>query len=204
VLSLLDGCPSRFLRREHALVSARGITLDTLDQYQGLKIYVEGDEMFEYVLGKLGAEVVTRAQSERIENFNASRYEAVECDTQSLGELRLPANNALFTVCESFHRARINWLFLSEKSRAALSVRQRAVTSTEAVAYAVAENDALVLAREEQGLKQVRQAGGELLAHNYNEFSRAMDEILRAAPRYGAIWDWDLHESLRQIALQSE
>lgn len=204
LLSLVNTRPvGAFYDGNSAMVAARGLTLDTLDQYRGTKIYIGQDELLQYVLKEMGAQTVeSRSLSERVQGFNAGRYAAIECDTLALGELRLPTNNEVFTVCETFHRARVNWMLFSQESLNRLSDFEQAVL-TEAVAFAIAENDERVLELERKGRNLAEEAGGQVLVHNRSEFWEVTEQILRNSARYNALWDWEQYVQLRSLAMQT-
>lgn len=203
-LSLMDAMPiGAFYDGSSVIISSRDRMYDTVDQFQDSTINIQEDPLLSEVLKALGAEVRERSAEYLVLNFGRNRDNAVmECDTLSLVELRAPKERSDFYVCKSFHRARINWLVLSQPAKESLSAFEQAVI-TEATAYAVATNDELVLQREAEGFAHIEKLGVQFSAPNYGEFSEAADRALHASVRYQSIWDWDQHVEIRNLAVSS-
>ncbi len=180
------------------MVTFRAETIDTLEQYTGLRIYIGENEILQYTFNQMGAQTVTKTLAERISGFNNGKYPVIECDTQALIYLRRPPERENFHACLSFHSARINWLMLSVNAARDLSEFEQAVL-TEATAYAIAKNDDTVLEAELKGYNHLSELGCQIFYLNYNDFAEAATEILKNSPKYYNLWDWQLHEELRLL-----
>lgn len=201
-LSLMNAMPiGAFYDGSSVIISSREKMYDTVDQFQDSTINIQEDPLLTEVLKALGAAVKERSSEYLVLNFGRNRDNAVmECDTLSLKELNAPKENSEFYVCKSFHRARVNWLVLSQTAKESLSAFEQAVI-TEATAYAVATNDELVLQRETEGFAHIESLGAQISAPNYGEFSEVADKALRASVRYQSLWDWDQHIEIRNLAV---
>ncbi len=203
-LSLMDAMPiGAFYNGNSVILSSRDKMFDTIDQYQDSTVNILEDPVLAEVLKALGTTVKERSSEYLLLNFGRNRDNSVmECDTLELDQVRAPKENAVFSVCKSFHRARINWLVLSQQAKESLSAAEQAVL-TEATAYAIATNDDLVLQQEQKGLDHVKSLGAQMSVPNYGEFSEAADKALRASVRYQSLWDWDQHVEIRNLAVSS-
>lgn len=203
-LSLMNAMPiGAFYDGSSVIVSSREKIYDTVDQFQDSTVNIQEDPLLAEMLKALGATVKERSSEYLVLNFGRNRDNAVmECDTRALKELSAPKENSEFYLCKSFHRARINWLMLSQTAKESLNAFEQAVL-TEAVAYAVAANDDLVLQQEEEGFEYVEGLGAQFSVPNYGEFSEAADKALRASVRYQSLWDWDQHMEIRNLAVST-
>lgn len=201
-LSLMNAMPiGAFYDGNSVILSSRDKMFDTVDQFQDSTVNILGDPLFAEVLKALGATVKERSSEYLLLNFGRNRDNAVmECDTMALGELGAPKDNSQILVCKSFHRARINWLVLSQPAKESMSAFEQAVL-TEAIAYSIAANDELVLQQEQQGFDYLKSLGAQISVPNYGEFSEATDKALRASIRYQSLWDWDQHVEIRELAV---
>lgn len=203
-LSLMDAMPiGAFYDGNSVILSSRDKMFDTTDQFQDSTVNILEDPVLTEVLKALGATVKERSSEYLLLNFGRNRDNAVmECDTLLLDQVGALKENAAFSVCKSFHRARINWLVLSQTAKESLSSYEQAVL-TEAVAYAIATNDQLVLQQEAKGFEHVKSLGAQFSVPNYGEFSEAADAALHASVRYQSLWDWDQHVEIRNLALMT-
>ena len=203
-LSLMNAMPiGAFYDGNSVIVSSRENIFDTVDQFQDSTVNILEDPVLAEVLKTFGATVKERSSEYLVLNFGRNRDNAVvECDTLALDQLSAPKENAEFSICKSFHRARINWLVLSQTAKESLSAFEQAVL-TEAVAYAIATNDELVLQQEQKGFDHIRSQGAQISAPNYGEFSEAADKALHASVRYQSLWDWDQHVEIRNLAVST-
>lgn len=201
VRSLIEVEPlGAFYDGSRVLLSSTDNMLDTQDQYVEQKIYITQDDMFEYTLIKLGATVYVREQSELIEAFNNGRNRIIECDTLQLDQIKIPPKRNNIVLCESFHKARINWLFLSSENLSSLTTEELSIIK-EAAAFAVAQNDELVTSAEEQGIEFVRQLGASSSKPSYSEFSTLTADILRKSAKFSNLWDWENYMLIKEIAI---
>ncbi|WMJ84425.1 hypothetical protein ACS3UN_07260 [Oscillospiraceae bacterium LTW-04] len=200
-LSLMNAMPiGAFYDGNSVILSSRDKLFDTVDQFQDSTVNILEDPVLAEVLKAVGATVKERSSEYLLLNFGRNRDNAVmECDTLALEELSAPKENSQFSVCKSFHRARVNWLVLSQPAKELLTSFEQAVL-TEAVAYSIAANDELVLQQEQRGFDYVKGLGAEISVPNYGEFSEAADKALRASIRYQSLWDWDQHIEIRNLA----
>lgn len=203
-LSLMNAMPiGAFYDGNSVILSSRDKMFDTIDQYQDSTVNILEDPVLAEVLKALGATVKERSSEYLLLNFGRNRDNAVmECDTLELDQVTAPKESTEFSVCKSFHRARINWLVLSQQAKESLSAYEQAVL-TEATAYAIATNDDLVLQREQKGFDHVESLGAQISVPNYGEFSEAADKVLRASVRYQSLWDWDQHIEIRNLAIST-
>ena len=203
-LSLMNAMPiGAFYDGSSVIVSSREKMYDTVDQFQDSTINIQEDPLLAEVLKVLGAAVKERSGEYLVLNFGRNRDNAVmECDSLALKELSAPKEKSEFNICKSFHRARINWLVLSQAAKESLSTFEQAVL-TEATAYAIAANDELILQREAEGFAHVESLGAQFSVPNYGEFSEAADKALRASVRYQSLWDWDQHVEIRNLAVST-
>lgn len=201
-ISLMNSMPiGAFYDGSSVIVSSRDKMFDTVDQYQDSIINILEDPVLAEVLKSFGATVKERSEEYLYKNFGRNRGNAVmECNTMKLKQLTIPEDIKDFFVCKSFHRARINWLVLSQTAKADLSSFEQAVI-TEATAYAIAKNDKMVLAQEEENLDYIEERGAQVVAPNHGEFSEAADKVLRDSIHYGSLWDWEQHVEIRKLAI---
>ena len=73
---------------------------------------------------------------------------------------------------------------------------------TEATAYAIAKNDSMLLAAEEQGLKVAQQMGGMITALNRIDFASTAEAALRASSQNSNLWEWLVYEEVQNIAFE--
>ncbi|MFV0497832.1 MAG: hypothetical protein ACK5L0_06685 [Candidatus Fimivivens sp.] len=200
-LSLMNAMPiGAFYDGNSVILSSRDQLFDTTDQFQDSIINILEDPVLAQVLKALGATVKERSSEYLLLNFGRNRDNAVmECDTLALEQMHIPVENFQFSVCKSFHRARINWLVLSQPAKESLTDFEQAVL-TEAVAYAIAANDALVLQQEQKGFDYMEGLGARFSVPNYGEFSDAADKALRESIRYQSLWNWEQHIEIRNLA----
>lgn len=203
-LSLMNAMPiGAFYDGNSVILSSRDKMFDTVDQFQDSTVNILEDPLLAEVLKAFGATVKERSSEYLLLNFGRNRDNAVmECDTLMLSELSAPNDNSQMLVCKSFHRARINWLVLSQPTKESLSAFEQAVL-TEAVAYSIAANDALVLQQEQEGFDYLKSLGAQISVPNYGEFSVAADKALHASIRYQSLWDWDQHVEIRDLAVST-
>ena len=180
------------------LLTIRSEVPDSPDALEGMKFYLEENELQTYLFEEFGAEVVERSLDERIEGFNSGRYHSIECDTLALERIELPPKGHGISAYESFQRARINWVMLSVETKANLTEWEQAILS-EAMAYLIAQNDGAVRAAEQRGYEHLRALDGTIMTVSYGEFSEAADRILIDSSWYNGLWDWTLHEAVREI-----
>ena len=203
--SLMNAMPiAAFYDGSNVIISSREKMFDTVDQFTESVVNITDDDLLAEVLGVFGATIKERSIEYILLNFARNRDNAVaECDTMLLDQLYIPQMLEELYICKSFHRARVNWLMLSHSVKESLSPFEQAVL-TEAAAFALAKNDALVLAQEEKGIAAMRAKGAQVVSPNYGEFSEAADKALRASARYGSLWDWAQHVEVRRLAMATQ
>ena len=202
-LSLLNSMPlGAFYDGNNYIISSREEMYDTIDQYSGKLINIIGEQpLFEEVLNALDADVKEREIDYMLSNFGKNRnISAMECSIDLLGDITRREKVESFHICKSFHSARINWIMLSQPTREELSEYEMAVL-TEAMAYAVAKNDSIVISEEQKSLEMAEDMGGTLTAPNYNEFFEAAAESIQNSDKYSGLWDWQLYNEVRKMAL---
>jgi len=202
-LSLLNSMPlGAFYDGNNYIISSREEMYDTIDQYSGRLINIIGEQpLFEEVLNALDADVKEREIDYMLSNFGKNRnISAMECSIDLLGDITRREKVESFHICKSFHSARINWIMLSQPTREELSEYEMAVL-TEAMAYAVAKNDSIVISEEQKSLEMAEDMGGTLTAPNYNEFFEAAAESIQNSDKYSGLWDWQLYNEVRKMAL---
>ena len=202
--SLLKAMPiGAFYDGNYYILSSREEMYDTTDQYEGrvFNIY-DGQLLLELVLDSLGASVKERDEEYMLSNFGKNRnIAAMECKISLLGDITKREKVESFHICKSFHRAQINWIMLSEAAKSSLDEYQLAVLS-EAIAYAIAKNDELVLENEEFAFNKAVEMGGIITAPNYEEFSRAAASAVSRSEKYGSLWNWQLYYEVKNLALK--
>lgn len=204
-ISLMNAMPiAAFYDGSYVIISSRERMFDTVDQYIDSVVNISGDLLLEEVLEAFGAKVKERSSEYILLNFARNRDNAaMECDSMLLDQINIPEQLEEMFVCKSFHRARVNFLMLSQPAKEALSSYEQAVLA-EAAAYAIAKNDELVLQQEEKGMTVLRDLGAQIISPNYGEFSEAADKALRASARYSNLWDWDQHVEVRKLAVSMQ
>jgi len=202
-LSLLNSMPlGAFYDGNSYIISSREEMYDTIDQYNGRLInIIGGQSLLEEVFDALGADIKERELDYMLSNFGKNRnISAMECGIDLLGDITKREKVESFHICKSFHSAKINWIMLSQPTREQLSEYEIAVL-TEAMAYAVAKNDSIVIAEEQASLEIAEDMGGTLTAPNYNEFFEAAAETIQNSDKYSGLWDWQLYNEVRKMAL---
>lgn len=204
-LSLLGALPiAAFYDGNSVILSSGPLSFDTVDQFEGADLTIANDPILADLLRGFGARVrIREEESQRLEGFCQGSDPAIECRISSLSALTELPDNQPFTVCQSFHRARINWIMLSEAVRQQLTPRERAIL-TEAAAYAIAQNDQLVLQAEEKALLAAEALGGDEATVIFGEFFEPTEQILRASERYNSIWNWEQHLAVQQLTIKSD
>lgn len=204
-LSLLGALPlAAFYDGNSVILSSGPLSFDTADQFEGADLTISNDPVLSDLLRGFGARVrIREEESKRLEGFCGGSDPAIECRITSLRALTPLPGGEGFTVCQTFHRARINWIMLSQGTRESLTERQRAVLA-EAAAYAVACNDQLVLASEERAFAAARSIGGDLTPVIFGEFIEPAQKILQGIDRYNSIWNWEQHLEVQQLSLQHD
>jgi len=201
--SLLKAAPiGAFYDGGYYIISSREEMYDTIDQYNGRTINIVGEQpLFETVLEAMGANVRSRDEGYMLSNFGKNRnISAMECEITSLGNITKREKVESFHICKSFHRAKINWMMLSQNAQTDLSEYEMAVL-TEAMAYAIAKNDNAVLARENESMQDAYGMGGAVTAPNFNEFSSSAENTLKNSSSLGSLWDWLLYDEVKNLAL---
>lgn len=204
MLSLMGALPiAAFYDGNSVLLSSSELSFDTVDQFDGASITIANDPIFSELLRGFGAKVrIREEESQRLDTFCRGGEQVVECKITSLTVLtELPEGQA-FTVGQTFHRAQINWMMLSQNAKQTLSTRDLAVL-TEAAAFAISENDRLVLEAEQAAYDTVQELGGDLVPIIYGEFFAPTAQVLRASSRYGALWDWEQYAEVQEIATKN-
>jgi len=202
-ISLLNSMPlGAFYDGNNYIISSREEMYDTIDQYNGRLINIIGEQpIFENVLDDLGADIKDRSIDYMLSNFGKNRnISAMECSIDLLGDITKREKVESFHICKSFHSARINWIMLSQPTREKLSEYEIAVL-TEAMAYAVAKNDSIVISNEQKSLELAEEMGGVMTAPNYNEFFEAAAESIQNSDKFSGLWDWQLYNEVRKMAL---
>ncbi len=203
-VNLLEATPlGCFYDGAYYIISSREEMYDTLDQYNGKTINIlVAQPIFEEVIESLGAEARERDEEYMLENFGKNRnISAMECEIALLDNITKREKVESFHICKSFHRVKINWLMLSEQARDSLSPYQMAVI-TEATAYALAKNDAIVLDEEETSLEAAENMGGMVTALNQLEFSTHAETTLKNSEKFISLWDWMVYEEVKNIAFE--
>ena len=204
-VNLLKAVPiGAFYDGAYYIVSSREEMYDTLDQYNGKTMNTLGEQpLFEEVLKSLGADARIRNEQYMLSNFGKNRnISAMECEITSLSKITKDEKVDSFHICKSFHRAKINWLMLSEAARSSLSSYEMAVI-TEATAYTIAKNDGIILKNEEESFEAAEKMGGTVTAINWFEFSVNSEATFKKSNKYGSLWDWFVYEEVRNIAFES-
>lgn len=204
-ISLTGSVPlAAFYDGNSYFVSTRNQYLDTVDQFLDNTVNIcEGEDalVFSETLEAFGAQVRERSSEYLLVNIGRNRDNAImECDTTTLTQLDFSERVKSLVVCRSFHRARINWLMLSQDTKEILTERQLAVLS-EAAAYALAANDEYVLSLEKDGEEYLDELGASFTSINYGEFCAAVDEALHQSIHYNVFWNWQQHDVVRNLAL---
>lgn len=202
-LSLLNSMPlGAFYDGNKYIISSREEMYDTIDQYNGRIINIIGEQpLLEEVFDAIGADIKERELEYMLSNFGKNRnISAMECSIDLLGDITKREKVESFHICKSFHSARINWIMLSQPTREELSEYEMAVL-TEAMAYAVAKNDSIVISNEQKSLELAEEMGGVMTAPNYNEFFEAAAESIQNSDKFSGLWDWQLYSEVRKMAL---
>ena len=204
-LSLLGALPlAAFYDGNSVILSSGPLSFDTADQLEGADLTISNDPILSDLLRGFGARVrIREEESKRLEGFCSGSDPAIECRITSLSALTPLPEGDRFTICQTFHRARINWIMLSEASRETLTEKQQAVL-IEAAAYALAYNDQLVLSAEERALEAAQALGGDQTSVIFGEFLEPVQEILQGIERYNSIWNWEQHLEVQQLSIQNE
>lgn len=184
------------------LVSRVEGAMESVDQWAEARVVIGENEILEYLLKKMGAEVVIRDDEGRIDGLRRGHYPLIEWDTMRLDELEDVTAEQSLTVCESFHRARINWLMLDCRAQERLTKENLAILQ-EAAAFAVYAADAATTEREQRGFALLDDAGVGLVGLNYREYFENADSILSESARYMSAWDWTRHREIRDLARNS-
>lgn len=201
IRSLIEVEPlGAFYTGSNAFLSAADNRLDTPDQYDDEKLYILEDELMEYTLEKMGADVYLRSQKELIDTFNSGKNRIIEIETLLLDQIKMPPKRDKIILCDSFHKAKVSWLFLSTESLSALTEGEIAIIR-EAAAYALAQNDKLVTSREEQAIASLETLNASVSKPNYNEFNSIVGNTLRNSAKYSNLWNWENYEIVKNNAI---
>lgn len=201
-ISLMNAMPiGAFYDGNRYILSSREEMYDTIDQYNGRTMNIlENQPAFEEILENFGSSVRERDEEYMLSNFGKNRnIAAMECEILLLGDITKQEKVESFHICKSFHRAYINWMMLSQTAKEALSDYEQAVI-TEAIAYAIAKNDNILLTAEEKSLEEAIEMGGVITAPNYSDFSYEAARVLRNSVKNGSIWDWQLYDEVQGLA----
>jgi len=203
-VSLLKAAPiGCFYDGAYYIISSREEMYDTLDQYSGKTINILGEQpLFEEIIKSLDGDVRERDEQYMLENFGKNRnIAAMECEISLLDSITKREKVESFHICKSFHRAKINWLMLSENAKTTLTPYEMAVIS-EATAYAIAKNDGIILAEEKESLNEAEKMGGMMTALNQLDFSNNAEFVLKNSVKHVSLWDWLVYEEVKNIAFE--
>ena len=203
-VNLLKATPiGAFYDGAYYIVSSRKEMYDTVDQYNGKMINVLGGQpLFEEILESLGANIKERDEQYMLENFGKNRnISAMECEISLLSSITKDEKVESFHICKSFHRAKINWMMLSETARSSMTPYEMAVI-TEAAAYAIAKNDSIVVEKEDASFEAAKNMGGIITALNQSEFSYIAETVLKNSAKYVSLWDWSVYGEVKNIAFE--
>lgn len=203
-VSLMNAMPiAAFYDGSRVILSAREGMFDTVSQFVDSTVNILDEQpLLELTLEAFGADVKHRKEEYILQSFAKRRdISVVECDLTRLEEMTVDDKAESFYLCKSFHYAHINWLMLSQDAEKELSARQLAVL-TEAAAYSIAKNDALVLEREQKGLDAMEKRGALIVAPAYGEFNETAMNVIKNSAKYGSLWEWDQYSEVRNLALK--
>ena len=196
--SLLQAKPlAAFYDGNSALLTIRDLSLDVIEQYDGLKIAMRDDELTAYFFEQIGAETIITTEDERLVGFQDGKYHTIEFDTLHLSDINMPSTRTTINICESFHAPRIVWFMQSNNSR--FSNTENAII-TEAISYTLANHDSKVLKIEEQGFEHIASLGSSLYAPDHGAFLKTVQTVLESSARYYNLWDWAMYEQIQSLA----
>jgi hypothetical protein len=195
--SLLQAKPlAAFYAGNMALLTIRDLSLDVIEQYDGLKIATSEDELTTYFFEQIGAETIKTAEHERLAGFYDGKYQTIEFDTLKLCDIKMPVDRTTINICESFHTPRIVWFIQSNKTK--FSKVENAILA-EATSYSVANHDSTIKQIEKQGFGHIASLGSSLYVPDHGAFQKNVQTVLEASARYYNLWDWKLYEQIQSL-----
>ena len=196
--SLLQAKPlAAFYDGNTAILTIRDLSLDVVEQYDGLKIATREDELTAYFFEQIGAQTTKTAEDERLAGFNNGKYHTIEFNTLKLREIKMPDERSTINICESFHAPQIVWLMQSNNTR--FTDIENAILM-EAISYTTANHDSTVLKIEKQGFDHIASLGSSLYVPDHGAFLKTVQTVLESSARYYNLWDWALYEQVQALA----
>jgi hypothetical protein len=185
-----------------ALLTIRDLSLDVLEQYEGLKISINDydyGELTGYCFEKMGAAVTKADQDDRLNGFIDGKYHTIEYDTLQLTNIKMPTKREAINICETFHAPRIVWIMLSNECE--LSEYEAAILS-ESFSYLIAYHDEQILEEESRGFEHIAGLNSTLYSPDHDSFLEKVKNILESSARYFNLWDWKLYTQVQTMLSQ--
>ena len=170
---------------------------ERLTDFENLRVYGGFDYIDEYILSKLGIDVVKAEKDEIFQKFNDAQSHTVMVKKHDLGSLKLsPKRDQLFYYSQPY-RYDFNWLFISDEVLEDMYPGYVDIIK-EAAAYALGLNDTYLFEKEKESRDSIEAYPITYMDYSIDGAKNFVEEAFRSV-RFKRTWDVNNHETIKNI-----